>query len=112
MSIQKMSHKALKEMGKALNGYYYDGNIYSHENRVYYLSNIWREYRKSERLEECRHHSPEIEALAEEIAALDIDGSRTAQLAYSCGYYGNSGQLHKIDYFKDDAIVRTIYIYV
>lgn len=109
--ITKMTHKALKEMGEMLNGYYFDGNIYAHENRVHYLSSVVCDWRKDERIEEAKAHNHEIAALIDEIVSTGANEATTRQLAYSCGIYGNSGQLHRIDYTKNGEAVKTIYLY-
>lgn len=110
--VVKMTHKALKETGKALNGYYFDGNIYAHENRVHYLSSVVLDWRKDERIAEAKKHCTEISDLIDEIVATGANEATTAQLAYSCGIYGNSGQLHRIEYTKDGETVKTIFLYV
>ena len=107
----KMSHKALKEMGASLGGFCFDGNIYAHENRKHYLQAVVCSWRKGETIEEAKHHEPEIAALVDEIVALGADSVSSAQLAYSCGYYGNTGQLHRIDYYKNNEIVKTLFLY-
>lgn len=109
--MNKLSHKALKEMGKALHGLYFDSNIYAHENRVHYLSSLPYAWDKEGMIADAKRLSGEMGALIDEIAALDCDSTRTEQLAYSCGYYGNTGQLHKIEYFKNGEPVKVVFLY-
>lgn len=107
----KLSHKALKEMGAMLNGYYFDGNIYAHENRVHYLQSIICGWNREEEVENAKTHCSEISELVDNIRAIGADSVSCRQLAYSCGYYGNSGQLHRIDYIKNGETVKTLYLY-
>lgn len=110
-TMNKMSHRALKEMGKALDGMYFDGNIYAHGNRVHYLSSLPYAWDKESMIADAKRLSGEMGTLIDEIAALDCDCTRTEQLAYSCGIYGNSGQLHRIEYFKNDESVKVLFLY-
>ena len=110
-TMTKLSHKALKDMGRNLSGYYFDGNIYAHENRLHYLTMLPYYANRPERVAEVRHMNPEIMGLWARLEALAPDSTNYTQLAYSCGIYGNSGQLHKIDYYKNGEIVETVYIF-
>lgn len=107
----KLSHKKLKRLGNNLNGHYFDGNIYDHENRVYYLQTIT--FRKEETISHlvATNENSAFISLLKSIAALNPDSSSSKQLAYSCGLYGNTGQLHEISYYKHDNLIKTIYIY-
>lgn len=109
--MTKLSHKALKEMGKTLGGLFFDGNIYAHENRAHYLTCVPYNAENDDYINEAKRHEPEIASLIDEIIKSGANGARREQLAYSCGIYGNTGQLHKIDLYKDDEIVRTIFLY-
>lgn len=109
--MMHLSHKALKEMGKALGGLYFDGNIYAHENRVHYLSSLPYAFDKKGMIADAKRLSGELGALIDEIASLDCDSTRTEQLAYSCGYYGNTGQLHRVEYFKNGESVKVLFLY-
>ena len=109
--MMKLSHKALKEMGKSLGGYFFDSNIYAHENRVHYATSIVCSWRQEERIAEAKAHCSEMANLIDDVMKLGADNASCEQLAYSCGYYGNSGQLHKITYYKGDSAIRTIFLY-
>lgn len=90
--MKRLSHKALKETGRALGGYEMPGNVYYYENDIYYISlfetvdagtpcdvdavnNIIREVK--EKFPTAAHAS-------------------ARQLFYSAGIYGNTGQLHAV----------------
>ena len=107
----KMTHKALKEMGKALHGKYYDGNIYAHENRVHYLSIAPYGWGRSSWRAEVEKMNAEILPLIDDLAEIMPDSANCEQLAYATGIYGNIGQLHKIDYYKNGNIVCTVTTY-
>ena len=109
--MTRLSHKALKDMGKALGGYYYDGNIYAHENRRHFLTVAPYGLRREGWKKEIERLNPEIMPLVDDIIADDPDSVDYEQIAYSCGQYGNSGQLHRITYYRNGNPIRTIYLY-
>ena len=113
--LQKMTHKALKEIGAMMDGYYFDGNIYAHQNRVHYLASVVNSWRKDETIAEAKRHCSEMSDLIDEVLTYGADTANYEQLAYSCGIYGNIGQLHKVTYYKDEdgeyKPIRTIYLY-
>lgn len=106
----KMSHKQLVEMSKTLNAYYFDDNIYAHENRVHNLMSVV--YYRERAIEDTKHECENFNKLLREVIDLNPTSVSSKQLAYSCGIYGNTGQLHKLTYYKGDKLIKTIFIYV
>ena len=106
----KMSHKLLTQLSKSVDAYYFDGNIYQHENRVDYLMTVV--YNPVLAIERSKNQSELFNKLLREVIDLHATSVTTKQLAYSCGTYGNTGQLHRLNYYKDDKCIKSIYIYV
>lgn len=98
----KLTHKALKELAKSLGGIYFDGNIYAHQNRVHYLASVVNSWRQDETIKDAKRHCSEMSDLIDEVLTYGADAANYTQLAYSCGIYGNNGQLHEITYYKDE----------
>ena len=105
----KMSHKQLVEMSKALDAHYFDGNIYEHENRVDYLITVV--YNPVLAVEHSKNQSESFNKLLREVIDLHPTSVTSKQLAYSCSEYGNTGQLHRLNYYKDDKFIKSIFIY-
>ena len=106
----KMSHKQLVETSKMLDAQHFDGNIYAHENRVHYLISVV--YDPIQTIQECKDESENFNKLLREVIDLHATSVNSKQLAYSCGIYGNTGQLHRLNYYKDDKLIKSIFIYV
>lgn len=107
----KMSHKQLVEIAKTLDAHYFDNNTHKHENRVFYLmlvvSNPVRAVERANKME-----IEEFSKLLREVIDLHATSVSSKQLAYSYGKYGNTGQLHRLSYYKDDKFIKSIFIYV
>lgn len=82
----KMSKRTLKELAKSLNAHYFTDNTYYYQNDVRYLEAL----RKSDHVSDKA-----IDPLIDELIAMGAKYVRAEQIAYSCGSYGNTGQLHK-----------------
>lgn len=91
--MNKLSHKALKDMGKNLGGYELSkGDIYYYENNLYYLRHLQNIENDSipvtkdlvnNVITDIKKRFPNAKYVSEQ------------QIAYSHGVYGNTGQLHK-----------------
>lgn len=89
--MKKLSHKALKETGKNLNGIKLDVNIYTFENAEHYISRL-------EKFDEdtgvCCHKVNEIISdIKKEYPG--SKGCRIDSLFYASGLYGCIGRLSK-----------------
>ena len=118
----KLSKKELKEFAEYNNGLYFTGNVYSYENIIYYLDVLLNKKRNND-IENIDYYIEQLEKninvdfkenlkkLIKKVIDKDFNDYRITQDFYSCGYYGNSGQLHKLVLYKNDSIVDLIYLY-
>lgn len=82
----KMSKKNLKELAKSVDAYHFTENVYYYENDINYLS----------RLQHSDHVTDKaLDPLIDELLSLGVKYVSTEQIAFSCGMYGNTGQVHK-----------------
>ena len=102
----KLSKKQLKDLSVSLNAYYCGGNVYNHENIQYWLScgdfesieKLKNKNNDIERLLQFLNNTYNLKNLYNYKNNNNIIGNYlyciiASQIAYSCGYYGNSGQL-------------------
>ena len=113
---KKVTKKALRELGEDFCGYYHGGNVYSFENVLHYIENYnytSEEIRNKEELQDNKYHNRK--ELRELICKYKDLGYKMSgeQLYYSCGTYGNNGQLYKIRVYDKDynEHLETFYIY-
>lgn len=111
----QLTHKQLKELAKKLNAHYFNSNIYDYENKLHYLNSIV--HYTDDTLKQTEKEEMRFRILLNQIHDLVVTKNvkyvRTIQLAYSKGIYGNTGQLHQIQYFNIYSdIIKTIYTYV
>ncbi len=101
MNSVKLTKTQLKEMAKNLKGVYCGGNVYQYENGIFYLNT---------------NHAEETNTnIKEYLANLEINLKRVDflayQVAYSCGTYGNSGQLHKVEIWQNNKVIHEFFTY-
>ena len=112
MSI-RLTKKQLIQMAERLDAIRCPvGNVYTYENMIYAIERInrqpdWRQ------LDISRFDSiVNILCYLERVfISNNADGIRCRQIAYSAGTYGNTGQLHAAQFWKDDKIINTLFIY-
>ena len=103
----KMSKKDLKQMSENLGAIYCGGNVYNYENTIHYINSLYYDENLSKLSEE----------ILLELYYYKFDKNKhyinSNQLAYSCGMYGNSGQLfkHTIYSRSDEKIIGVFYTY-
>lgn len=110
--MKKLSHKALKEEGKRLNGTELCCNCYTYENAVHYIS-------KLEEVPAGAYLCGECDSLVNSIIKKiresfpDAAGCTYTQLFYSSGVYGNNGQLHQFEILNNnwEKTGESFYIY-
>ncbi len=111
----KMNKKDLKDIAISLSAYYCGGNVYNHENIAYYLSN-----KEFDKVMQYANANNEISKLIDKLNKLyylpkfnDNYSIVKNQIAYSCGTYGNSGQLIKYSVIARNAneVISTFYTY-
>lgn len=112
--IIKATKKRIMEKAKDLKAYYYGGNVYDYENAIHLIENynytskdikkhiVDNKYYNREDLRNliCKYKKKKYKMSAK-------------QLYYSCGLYGNSGQLHEVNVYtnKWTKLKDTFYIY-
>lgn len=90
--MKKLSHKALKETGKNLNGIKLNVNIYTFENAEHYISRLEK---FNEEAGVCCHKVNEIISdIKKEFP--EAKGCKVDSLFYSSGLYGCIGRLSKV----------------
>ena len=107
--MKKLSHKALKETGKNLNGIKLDVNIYTFENAEHYISRLEK---FNEEIGVCCHKVNEIIAdIKKECPG--SKGCRIDSLFYASGLYGCIGRLSKVTVLDSDwePTEKQFYIY-
>ena len=107
----KLSKKNLKELAISLDAYYCGGNVYNHENITEYVSNPKYNITK---LNEYSKKDNDVYTLMERVAKNRAVGKTftcARLIAYSCGNYGNSGQLVKYDVSDINGVIDTFYTY-
>lgn len=113
----KITRKQLKDLATSLNAYYCGGNVYNHENITYCISR-----RNITRLKEYSNSKNDISRLINflneryDINKLeygDLYSINANQIAYSCGDYGNTGQI--VEYViisrKTNEVIYKFYTY-
>ena len=90
----KLSKKQLVELATSLGAYKFTSNVYTYEGIVHFLSN----YDVSERAIEQSSDSTYLELIHN--YNNDIYYKEVNKLAYSCGLYGNTGQLHEFKIYE------------
>lgn len=82
------------------------------------LCNVAKDLRAYKIGDSCYHYEAVIYDTYKLVMALDLHVLENYEgflvkdeLFYSCGLYGNSGQLHKITYAVQDKKEHTIYVY-
>lgn len=109
----KLTKKKLKELAETLDAHYYGGNVYDYESAIDYICGIHVDS------VEFHQHVKSNEYYNRDILIGLVCTYKDAhyrmyatKIAYSCGIYGNSGQLHKIDvYDNDDKFINTFCVY-
>ena len=114
MSI-KLSKKQLLRMAERLDAIQCpSGNVYTYENVIYGIERInldvgWRvtvpDLTKSEPINRL------MEYLEDLVLGCNAEMVRCKQIAYSAGTYGNTGQLHAIQLWRDGVVITTEFIY-
>lgn len=106
MSSVKLTKKKLRETGENFNAYYLGGNVYDYENIIYYL-----EQKQIENID--NNNSIELKNYILINYKLEDINISSKQLFYSCGVYGNNGQLHKISIYNKDwsKLIDTLFVY-
>ena len=93
----KLSKKQLKDLAINLNAYYCGGNVYTHENITYSISS-----RNFTQLLEYGNTKNDISKLINNLNERyninklehgNLYSINANQIAYSCGTYGNTGQI-------------------
>lgn len=103
----KLTKKQLKELANELGALYFTGNVYTYETIVQCLSgNEASDYAKK-----CSTNQ-DYQTLLIKYNKNDYY-KEVNELAYSCGLYGNSGQLHEfiIRNRKNDKLIARYYTY-
>ena len=113
----KMNKKDLKDLAISLGAYYCGGNVYNHENIAYYISarefsNIAKYSNKNNQIGKMLDNLDNIYGLYN----MEIENKYSIvknQIAYSCGIYGNSGQLIKYSVVARDTneVIYNFYTY-
>lgn len=111
---KKITKKLLKELGEDFSGYQYGGNVYDYENALHYIenSNYTSETIKEKFIDSKYWNRKELRELVCKYKDLGYKMS-AEQLYYSCGIYGNNGQLHKVRVYDKDykEHLETFFIY-
>lgn len=110
--MEKLTRKQLKGLGENLVGYYCGGNVYNHENIIQYINS-----KRYEELSKYSNKNNQIDKLKEHLQAitntLDKYIITCNQIAYSCGTYGNTGQLVRYEIFdttdNNDWILKDVF---
>lgn len=104
----KLSKKQLKDISKSMSAFYCGGNVYNHENITHWLS--CGDFESIKKLENKNNDIIKLLNFLDNNYNLkkfynynnnnNLKGNYSyyisaSQIAYSCGYYGNSGQLVK-----------------
>lgn len=95
--MEKMSHKALLNEGRRLNGLYFSSNTYEYENCIEMIQCL-REDKKltctskayNDTLEQLKKDYPNLKSIC------------ATKIAYSAGVYGNTGQMHKLELYDSN----------
>lgn len=131
MEIIKISKKNLKELGNNLDGFYCGKDVYNYENIIYlinrlpysnkedikgYREEIIKEIKKLINYNNCDKavkYSAKYNFISrlEELKNNDFFEIVTYQMAYSCGVYGNTAQLHKIEIRTEKNETEIFYTY-
>ena len=104
----ELSKRKLNEMSHQLCAYDLGcRGIYDYENAIYYL---WA----MKKIDGSRYYKDKVNNLIENIRIQYGDNVTLVkeQLAYSCGTYGNNGQLHVFHVYANGEIKENIYTYV
>lgn len=116
----ELTKTKLKELANALDAYYFGGNVYQYENDIYYLTryrfneiNTNSNSVRAENIKKCIKWLDDTYGLDNFNKLTRTNPYRlySTQIAYSHGVYGNSGQLHRIDIYAGDDIIRSFYTY-
>lgn len=131
MEIIKISKKNLKELGNNLDGFYCGKDVYNYENIIYlinrlpysnkedikgYRGEIIKEIKKLinyNNYDKAVKYSAKYNFISrlEELKNKDFFEIVTCQMAYSCGVYGNTAQLHKIEIRTEKNETEIFYTY-
>lgn len=104
----ELSNKKLNELARQLGAYDIgNGNIYHYENAVYYLCNM-------KKVDANQYYKCVLNDLIDHIRKEYSNNMtlRKEQLAYSCGVYGNNGQIHVFHVYVNGIPKGNIYTYV
>lgn len=116
----ELTKSKLKELSNTLDAYYFGGNVYQYENDIYYLTHyqfnridIDSNSLRAENIKKCIKWLDDTYGLNNfnELTRTNPYRLHSTQIAYSRGVYGNSGQLHRIDIYSDNEIIRSFYTY-
>ena len=110
--MEKLTRKQLNNLAKDLKGFYCGGNVYNHESIVQYIAS-----RHFEDLEKYVHEDNQVKKLIDylTINTSNLDNFMIFhnQIAYSCGLYGNTGQLARYEIYdttdKNDYILKDVF---
>lgn len=113
----KMTKKDLKDLSISLGAYYCGGNVYTHENIAYYIST--REFSKIVQYGNIKNDIARLLNNLDNLYNINEleNGNKYSivknQIAYSCGYYGNTGQLVKYSVIARDTndVIYNFYTY-
>ena len=108
----KLSRKELKELGEILNNSFYcGGNVYNHENITYYITH--------KEISKIDTYNSNLFMYLDNTLTEYLKDTNTNyyiisnQIAYSCGTYGNTGQIVKYNIVNEKThdIIDTFYTY-
>lgn len=108
----KLSKRDLKDLAQSLDAFYCGGNVYNHENIVHYIQS-----KDFDKLSNYNLHNLEgnIKYILNDLNINKNDKLSyviaTNQIAYSCGTYGNTGQIVKYIIINQGGNDRTFYTY-
>ena len=99
--ITRMSLRALRDMGANLGGFALTGDIYYYENDLSRLASL-EPLGEDER--QLPYDTDRVNEVISEIKKRFPGASSCSryQIAYSCGMYGNTGQLHRLEVLDKD----------
>ena len=102
MKSVKTSRKQLAQTALNLDATKLANNVYCYENAIHYLCMLQAHnklFEDNKAVEELISRYPNATCVT------------YSQLFYSCGIYGNNGQLHRVDFYENDEIIGTEYVY-
>lgn len=101
--MNRMSHRAIIEDGRRVNGLYFGGNIYEYENYI----------EKIQCLEKSKGQTSSAMLFNEKLGQLKkkypkLKYINAEQIGYSCGIYGVTGEIHMLSMYSDDGTLLDV----